>query len=115
MYNERKNKCDGMMDILWETGGVSCEVFESGVINVGDHITFIDVDELKNMTPNDVPQCPNIGGKEKEFFIRPKQRTAAMVRTLLEGKKKKKEELSKTDPEGLLRLQKSFESVGLKY
>ena len=109
MYNEKRNKLPGMMNALWDTGGVSCEVIESGTISVGDKVTIL---------PPDISGCrrsPSNGGKPKAFFVKPKDRTGDMVRSLVEDKKNTKEKLINTDKEGLLRLQRSYESVGLQY
>jgi hypothetical protein len=107
MYNERKNQIPGLMECLWETGGVSCEIIRGGTIRVGD--------TMKILTNTDGNRVPTDGGKPDGFYIRPKLRTAAIVKAMLEGKKRSKERLMETDKEGLLRLQRSYESVGLKY
>jgi hypothetical protein len=106
MYNERKNQIPGLMNCLWETGGVSCEVIQGGMVSIGDSVTILH--ETDGRIVND-------GGKSKSFYVRPKDRSAEMVKELLEEKKMTKGRLTKTDPEGLLRLQQSYESVGLKF
>lgn len=110
MYNERKNQIPGLMECLWETGGVSCEIIRGGTIRVGDTMKI-----LSTYTTDDNNRIPTDGGKPDGFYIRPKLRTAAIVKAMLEGKNRTKERLMETDKEGLLRLQRGYESVGLKY
>jgi hypothetical protein len=70
---------------------------------------------LTDCAASDNGRIPVDGGKPNGFYIRPKLRSAAIVKDMLEGKKKLKQRLIETDKEGLLRLQKSYESVGLNY
>ncbi|CAB9527518.1 MOSC domain [Seminavis robusta] len=105
MYNERKNQIKGMMEALWDAGGVNCEVLEGGTISVGDSLTIIK-DSSENHVVTD-------GGKPSWFYVRPSQRTAEMVREGIAGKRKTHERLKESDPEGVERAQKSYESVGL--
>mmetsp|Transcript_4231 Transcript_4231/g.6674 ORF Transcript_4231/g.6674 Transcript_4231/m.6674 type:complete len:95 (+) Transcript_4231:2-286(+) len=94
------------MECLWEIGGVSCEVIRGGTIQVGETILLLDDNHGRRIDD---------GGKLDAFYVRPKARSAKQVKEMMEGKKKSKEILMETDKEGLLRLQASYESVGLKY
>lgn len=112
LYNERRNKVPGLMECLWETGGVSCEVLSGGRISIGDSVVLLSPHESLIASNGRVP---NDGGKPPAFYIRPKLRSAAMIKELLEGKKQTKKTLESIDKEGLLRLQRSYESVGLQF
>lgn len=112
MYNERRNKIPGLMDSLWEAGGVSCEIIRGGKISAGDSVTILSAEESERLAAGRVPVD---GGKSEAFYVRPKNRSAEMVNALLEGKKRTKQRLMETDKNGLLRLQQSHESVGLSY
>lgn len=105
MYNERRNKTPGLMEALWESGGVSCEVVESGKIRVGDKI------EVLSEEKREIDE----GFQPSGFFVRPSKRSATMVREALAGKKKSLETLLAADPGGVARAHKSYDSVGLKF
>jgi len=106
MYNERRNGTPGLMEALWEAGGISCEVIEGGTIAVGDQISI---------KPNDEGLVVDEGLRDKGFFVRPSKRSAEMVRESLKGNKELHKVLSATDPEGASRAQASYESVGLSF
>jgi hypothetical protein len=107
MYNERKNQTPGLMEALWDAGGVSCEILEGGDIAVGDEVTV--------RHPNSEGLPIDVGHRPESFFIRPSKRTAAMVRDALEGSKALHAELLASDPEGVDRAQASYGSVGLRF
>lgn len=108
MYNERKNQVPGLMEALWESGGVSCQVIQGGRVQVGDTIQVLQPGE------NDGVQVDE-GIQSSGFFVRPSKRSAAMVKEALELQKKNLALLLEQDPEGVARAQKSYESVGLKF
>jgi MOSC domain-containing protein YiiM len=107
MYNERKNQTPGLMEALWDAGGVSCEVLEGGDIAVGDEVTVGH--------PNGEGLPVDAGHRSEGFFIRPSKRTAAMVRDALEGSRALHGKLFASDPEGVDRAQASYDSVGLSF
>jgi len=104
MYNERRNGIPGLMETLWETGGISCEVLSGGKISVGDTISI---------KPNKEGLVVDPRFRDEGFFIRPSKRSAAMVRQSLQSSKELYKILSVSDPEGAARAQSSYESVGL--
>ena len=106
MYNERRNGTPGLMEALWEAGGVSCEVIEGGTIAVGDQISI---------KPNDEGLVVDAGFRDKGFFVRPSKRSAEMVRESLKGNKELYRMMTVSDPEGTSRAQASYESVGLSF
>lgn len=112
MYNERRNQMPGLMDCLWDTGGVSCEVIRGGKISAGDAVVILPPKESNAASGNKVPVD---GGKSSAFYTRPKLRSAAMVQELLEENKQTKQRLEMDEKEGLQRLQRSFEAVGLQF
>jgi MOSC domain-containing protein YiiM len=107
MYNERKNQIKGMMEALWDAGGVSCEIIESGRISIGDSVV-INASKDQGIAVDD-------GGKPSWFYVRPSQRSAEMVKEALAGNKKAYQQLKESDPEGVRRAQASYESVGLSF
>ena len=107
MYNERLNKSKGLMNKLWYVGGISCQVISSGTIKVGDSIRIVE-DTLKLYKID-------IGTKPDGFFIHPKEKTTKMIQDGIEKKKQKYPKLLQIDPEGVKRLQKSYNSVGIDY
>ena len=110
-YNERKNKIPGLMEALWDAGGVSCEILVGGTIHVGDQL--IVVTEDKNEDGGQYRIDP--GKQSSGFFVRPSKRTAAMVKDGLEGSKKAYAKLIKSDPDGVERTERSYNSVGLTF
>jgi hypothetical protein len=112
IYNERRNGIPGLMECLWETGGVSCEVIQGGPIAVGDIVTVLPPEEALVASNG---RTPKDGGQPPGFYVRPKTRSAEMVKALLQQKKETKKRLVETDEVGLRRLQRSLESVGLTY
>jgi MOSC domain-containing protein YiiM len=106
MYNERKNETPGLMEALWDAGGVSCEVLEGGTISIGDAISVHPNTEGYRIDP---------GHRSNGFFTRPSKRTAEMVREALEEKKTIYKDLIDLDPVGVNRAQASYESVGLSF
>ena len=104
MYNERKNGIPGLMEALWNDAGVSCQVLQGGRIAVGDAVVILE--EL--MDTDEGHQSPG-------FFVRPSQRTAAMVRSALAKSRLAKAELLELDREGVERVQASYSSVGLTF
>jgi MOSC domain-containing protein YiiM len=106
MYNERRNGTPGLMEALWDAGGVSCEVIEGGTISVGDAVY---------RKPNDEGLLVDEGYRDTGFFVRPSKRSAQMVREALKSNKELHKILSASDPEGAARAQSSYESVGLSF
>ncbi|CAJ1931411.1 unnamed protein product [Cylindrotheca closterium] len=105
MYNERKNNIPGLMEAIFDVAGVSCEVLVGGQIQTGNTVKVL-WDEKREID----------GGLQSSgFFVRPKERTAAMVKEGIAGKREAKEALMKTDPEGVERLERSYNSVGIKF
>lgn len=107
MYNERKNQTPGLMEALWDAGGVSCEVLEGGEVGVGDEVT------VGHPNNEDIPV--DVGHRAKGFFVRPSKRSAEMVREALQDSKDLHSKLLASDPEGVDRAQASYESVGLSF
>ena len=99
-----------LMEALWDAGGVNCQVLETGTIRVGD---IVQVVEASSGT------SPRIevdeGLRPSGFFVRPSQRSAAMVREAWAKKKQSLAPLLAADPEGVARAQASYASVGLKF
>lgn len=112
MYNERKNAIPGLVESLWEEAGVSCEVLVGGIINVGDEAQVLTETELHDkvgIVKRDAGHQPT------GFFLRPTKRSASMVKDGLAGKKALYTELMEKDPSGVERLERSYNSVGLKF
>ena len=95
-----------MMNALWFAAGVSCEVISGGEIQVGDTITI---------EPNDERVVLDPGNQSRGFFIKPTERSAAMVTEALESKKRAHKYLVEIDKEGVDRLQASYQSAGLSF
>mmetsp|Transcript_38077 Transcript_38077/g.92629 ORF Transcript_38077/g.92629 Transcript_38077/m.92629 type:complete len:313 (+) Transcript_38077:408-1346(+) len=109
-YNERKNRIPGLMEALWDSGGVSCEILVGGTIHVGDRLIIVaDKEEQQRQYRIDP------GKQSSGFFVRPSKRTAAMVKDGLEGSKKAYTKLIKSDPGGVERAEASYNSVGLNF
>jgi MOSC domain-containing protein YiiM len=106
MYNQKKNCIPGMMEALWDAGGVSCEVIDGGDISVGD---------VASIHANQEGYLVDPGKQSLGFFVRPSERSAEMVRDALESKKRLYNELVEVDNEGVQRAQQSCESVGLSF
>jgi MOSC domain-containing protein YiiM len=106
MYNERRNSTPGLMEALWEAGGVSCEVIEGGTVSIGDTVSI---------KPNDGSFLVDGGFRDEGFYVRPSKRSAAMVREALKTSKELHKKFSASDPEGAARAQSSYESVGLSF
>lgn len=105
MYNERKNNIPGLMEAIWDVAGVSCEVVAGGRIRVGHKIRIL-WDETREIDG---------GLKPSGFYVRPKERTAQMVKESLVEKREAKLTLQKIDPEGVQRAESSYNLVGLKF
>jgi len=110
MYNEKRNQCPGMMEALWDVAGVNCEVLVGGEIAVGDVVRFLDPNEYPGHLP-----LPEDGHKPASFYIRPSQRTLAMVKEGLEEKRQSKVTLTELDPQGVARAEACFAAVGLSF
>lgn len=107
LYNERKNQVPGMMEALWDCGGVAAQVLQGGTIRVGDKIRF-RFNEDCGIPAND-------GGKPPWYYIRPSQRTASMVKDALSKNREAKQSLLLIDPEGVRRAEASYATVGLSF
>jgi len=114
IYNEKKNGIGGLRDAIWDEAGVSCEVFVGGVIRVGDPVTVLSKEQLETL-PGGGAVTVDSGLQPPGFFIRPKERTAAMIKEGIERQKKLYEELVEVDPEGVERANRSYGSVGLVF
>lgn len=65
------------MEAIWNVAGVSCEVLVGGKIKTGDQINIL-WDETREAD----------GGLQSSgFYVRPKERTAQMVKEGLAGKR----------------------------
>ena len=93
------------MEAIWDVAGVSCEVLVGGNMKVGDKINIL-WDETREIDG---------GHKPSGFYLRPKERTAEMVKESLAGKRETKQALLKIDPEGVQRAESSYNAVGLKF
>mmetsp|Transcript_45104 Transcript_45104/g.109133 ORF Transcript_45104/g.109133 Transcript_45104/m.109133 type:complete len:240 (+) Transcript_45104:364-1083(+) len=105
IYNERRNNIPGLMDAIWDVAGVSCEVLVGGKIQTGDNIQVL-WDEKREIDG---------GLKSSGFYVRPKERTAQMVKESLAAKREAKQALLQIDPVGVRRAESSYNSVGIKF
>lgn len=110
MYNERKNGIPGMMEALWDAGGVSCEVLRGGSIAVGDTLRVVSQPQSMNTSGIVDP-----GHQSSGFFVRPSKRSTAMILEGLQHQKKTHAVLVASDPEGVERAAASYASVGLTF
>ena len=106
MYNERMNRCPGMMEALWEAAGVNCEIVKGGTLHVGDEV------KIRPET-RDVARIQH--GKPAGFFVRPSKRGARMVRELRDGLQSAHARLLAKDPTGCARVAAAYASVGLTF
>mmetsp|Transcript_2642 Transcript_2642/g.7478 ORF Transcript_2642/g.7478 Transcript_2642/m.7478 type:complete len:263 (-) Transcript_2642:146-934(-) len=67
-YNERLNKCPGMMEQMWDVTGVNCEILQGGLLKVGDPVLVVAGSRDEGRINHDKPP---------EFFVRPSARKAA--------------------------------------
>ncbi|KAL3939905.1 MAG: hypothetical protein SGBAC_005458 [Bacillariaceae sp.] len=105
MYNERKNCIPGMMEAIWDCAGVACEVLVGGKIQTGNTIQVL-WDENREID----------GGLQASgYYVRPKERTAQMVKDDLAAKREAKQALLKIDPVGVQRAESSYNSVGINF
>jgi len=108
MYNERKNGCAGLMEALWEDAGVACEVVRAGVISKGDAVSLAPTGPVLSTVLDGGAQAPG-------YYVRPSKRTAEQVRAARERLGAAKQALSKVDPEGVQRIEASYQSAGLSF
>jgi hypothetical protein len=112
MYNERKNNIPGLMEAIWDEGGISCEILVGGRIRPGDLARVLSSEEVEERFGNLIVD----GGEHAHgFYVRPSKRTTDMVKLGLAGKKDSYKVLMDDDPEGVERLEKSYDTVGLKF
>lgn len=107
MYNERKNRLDGLIEATWDVAGVCCEVLRGGTIKVGDTVSISDTAELERVDGGLAQTDPN-------FLVRPSQRTKAMVDAARARNSAMLQYLLKVDPAGVVRGIESYETVGLQ-
>jgi hypothetical protein len=105
MYNEKRNQIPGLMEGLWEVGGVNAEILVGGDICVGDEV------EINNGKIYPVDD----GDKPEWFYLRPSKRSLQMIQQGIESKRQSKAILLETDPEGVKRSETSFAAVGLSF
>lgn len=112
MYNERKNAIPGLVEAIWDEAGVSCEVIVGGMVNVGDEAKVLTATQLQDKVGT---VQKDVGHQPPGFFIRPKERSASVVKDTLAEKKELYAELMREDASGVERLERSYNSVGLKF
>lgn len=113
MYNERKNGIPGLMEAIWNEAGVSCEVLIGGTIRVGDCIKFKAKEHIGSGAFSN--KIIDGGNQASGYYIPPSKRTTEMIMGARKKLRDAKLKLIDSDPEGLERLEKSYESVGLKF
>jgi MOSC domain-containing protein YiiM len=106
MYNERMNHCPGMMEALWETAGVNCEIVRGGLVHTGDEV---------KVRPETRDMARITHGKPAGFFVRPSKRGMPMVRELRDGLRSAHARLLAKDPTGCARVAAAYASVGLTF
>jgi MOSC domain-containing protein YiiM len=118
MYNERKNGIPGMMEAIWNESGVSCQVLVGGSISVGDSVQIIPVPPvpLNGEDANaNVLEATDPGNQPPGYYVPPSKRTTKMVMGALQMMRETKKQLAATDPEGVARVEVSYQSVGLSF
>ena len=74
LYNERLNRAPGLMEAVWEAGGVNCEILRGGVVRVGDGVAVVPGSRDASRVDD--------GGKKAAFYKRPSLRTEDERRSL---------------------------------
>ena len=106
IYNERKNHCPGLVEALWDTAGVSCEIVRGGQLYVGDEVKIL----AETRDPARITH-----GKPVGFFVRPSQRGMPLIRELRDGLRSAHARLAAKDPAGCARVASAYASVGLTF
>ena len=104
VYNERKNGIPGLMNAIWDASGVSCEVLAGGTVCPGDPVVITD----ETGPVDDGDYLPS-------YYIPPSRRSADMVKKTLAFMREKKEEYRESDPDGVMRADASYSTVGLTF
>lgn len=105
MYNERKNGIKGLMEAIWNQSGVSCQVLTGGTIAVGDTVEIL---KKQNGMVDDGIQPPG-------YYTPPSKRTTGMVTGAMKMMREEKKKLLEIDPEGVKRVEASYQTVGLTF
>lgn len=106
-YNGAKNKIPQLMNIAWDSCGVCCEIIHGGKVHVGSELQII-------AGSKDLERCDD-GGKPDSFYICPKDRSLAQIKKMVADMNKKRIELEQVDYDGVQRVEKAYNSVGLKF
>jgi len=88
---------------------VSCEVLQGGVVAVGDAVCPEPADSPAHATVRD------LGSQPPGYFVRPSKRTAGMLRGASLHMAGTLERVMKDDPDGAVRVEAAYESVGLRF
>jgi MOSC domain-containing protein YiiM len=96
LYNERLNRAPGLMEAVWEAGGVNCEILRGGVVRVGDGVAVVPGSRDASRVDD--------GGKKAAFYKRPSLRTEDERRSLAAAPNPEKP--------GMDRIMSAYASVG---
>jgi len=96
LYNERLNRAPGLMEAVWEAGGVNCEILRGGVVRVGDGVAVVPGSRDASRVDD--------GGKKAAFYKRPSLRTEDERRSLAAAPNPEKP--------GMERIMSAYASVG---
>jgi len=96
LYNERLNRAPGLMEAVWEAGGVNCEILRGGVVRVGDRVAVVPGSRDASRVDD--------GGKKAAFYKRPSLRTEDERRSLAAAPNPEKP--------GMERIMSAYASVG---
>ena len=107
MYNERKNGAAGMMEAAWDASGISCEVIAGGRLRVGDRVEVLS-------KPKDKARI-DAGTQPAGYYTPPSRRSAATVRRAAKQMAEARAALEPLDGEGVARVERAYNSVGLSF
>lgn len=108
--NEARNEA-GLMDALWDSAGVGCEILQGGTLRVGDRVRVVP----GTHQPERCDSRGNITTKSEVYFLRPKLRTAEQVRAQRRGLAEIHEAMRRRDPEGERRVAEAHAAAGIKF
>lgn len=97
------------LEAIFDVSGVSCEVLQGGVVAVGDAVCPEPADSPAHATVRD------LGSQPPGYFVRPSKRTAGMLRGASLHMAGTLERVMKDDPDGAVRVEAAYESVGLRF
>lgn len=102
-YREAQCQRPGLMNAMWDACGVSCEILVGGTISVGDVVTVVPHSHQ--------PRRTRVGLKDPGFFVRPADRSAALVKAAIIPPFLTAV-AAFLDPEGFHRVQVAYNSAG---